>query len=186
MSHHRPSARPVHPASPFTLVSPARASLPRAPQVALQACVPVLVGLQGAMAAHRAALLLDEEELRRVERRGTSSSAGPARRAGAEQAVAAFGEESDDAEEYVPVAKRRALETQGRYQRLGRAGASAEAAGKMEAPTQHEQPVERASLLVRAAELKKDKPVEDESAKLAREELEILRSITVRHQRPIA
>ena len=38
----------------------------------------------------------------------------------------------------------------------------------------------QASLLVRAAELKRDKPQEDEATRLAREELEILRSITAR------
>ena len=38
----------------------------------------------------------------------------------------------------------------------------------------------KASLLVRAAELKREKPQEDESAKRAREEQEILQNITVR------
>lgn len=36
------------------------------------------------------------------------------------------------------------------------------------------------SLLVRAAELQREKPAEDEATRLAREEQEILRSITAR------
>ena len=39
---------------------------------------------------------------------------------------------------------------------------------------------EKASLLVRAAELKKERPAEDDTAKRAREELEILRSVMAR------
>jgi hypothetical protein len=42
------------------------------------------------------------------------------------------------------------------------------------------QDVVKASLLVRAAELKREKPLEDEGAKRAREEQEILQNITVR------
>jgi hypothetical protein len=41
-------------------------------------------------------------------------------------------------------------------------------------------PFQQTSLLVRAAELKRERPVEDDAARLAREELEILKSITVR------
>jgi hypothetical protein len=106
-------------------------------------------------------------------------------------------DEADLEEEYVPLKRRRLLEAQERNQRLG-LGAAAEPSARHHETASAEQPqqasccalgaersvlkapFQQTSLLVRAAELKRERPVEDDAARLAREELEILKSITVR------
>lgn len=77
------------------------------------------------LTAHRSALLADEE-WDVGDRRPTGAPAAPASIAGPSrdndgQEDGGFGE--GDEEEYVPVKKRRVLEAQGRYQRLGKVGA---------------------------------------------------------------
>ena len=165
------------------------------------------------LAAHRSALLADED-FDVGDRRATGAAPAPAslavpRGTGGEEDAMLDGD--DEEEEYVSVKKRRVMEAQGRYQRLGKAGApsiedserdggaqprevahvrwspvpSGDECRRRKALTDSHRlppvrPQEKASLLVRAAELKKERPVEDESAKRAREELEILRSVTAR------
>lgn len=77
-----------------------------------------------ALAAHRLALLSDEHD-------GGSTALSqrenprpePSRGAADDNHDAALDDEDEGEEEYVPVKRRRLLEAQGRYQRLGRAGA---------------------------------------------------------------
>ena len=149
-----------------------------------------------------AALLADDDDLTAVRRSG-GAAAGPssAAAAAADGDDAGFGVASDE-EEYVSVKQRRLNEMQGRYRRLGLSSAALGAPSARNAPEAREAPPVRkprllpcvsqhltrvhtpqdakASLLVRAAELKRERPEEDESVKRAREEQEILNSIPVR------
>jgi len=121
------------------------------------------------MDLHRARLLLSEEE--------TAPASAPA----ALRPTHAAARSGNDEEEYVPLKRRRLQEAHERSQR-GRGAAAAPPVAEPPAPAREAQ----TSLLVRAAELKRDKPQEDEATRLAREELEILRSITVCQWRPAA
>jgi hypothetical protein len=152
----------------------------------------------------RHAALLDEEDDLAAVRRNGGAAAGPssARAAAVDDGEdAGFGAASDE-EEYVPVKQRRLNEQQGRYRRLGLSSTALGAPLARDAAEAREAPPVRvprpcrrvrqrlsacarpqdakASLLVRAAELKRERPEEDENVKRAREEQEILNSITVR------
>ena len=160
--------------------------------------------------AHAALLAEEGDEL--AVRRSGGAAAGPSSATRAADAAdgddAGFGAASDE-EEYVPVKQRRLNEQQGRYRRLGLSSAALGAPAARDNPDAREAPPVRAprtsrrasaapershlpqdvkaSLLVRAAELKRERPEEDESVRRAREEQEILNSITVRglgHRRP--
>ena len=140
----------------------------------------------------RHAALLDEEDDLAAVRRNGGAAAGPssARAAAVDDGEdAGFGAASDE-EEYVPVKQRRLNEQQGRYRRLG-LSSTALGAPLVRVPRPCRRVRQRlsacarpqdakASLLVRAAELKRERPEEDENVKRAREEQEILNSITVR------
>jgi hypothetical protein len=179
-----------------------------------QHCAPDMA----ALAAHRLALLEDDGDEGPALQ--LPRATGGAERSGAEPGLRQNGRAGDvhedggaalaeeDEQEYVSVKRRRLLEAQGRYQRLGKAGAptteDASTARDGGAHAPREQPQvrasqqshrwcvsqaltvlslhtqEKASLLVRAAELKKERPAEDDTAKRAREELEILRSVMAR------
>lgn len=152
-----------------------------------------------------AALLADDDDDLGMRRNG-GAAAGPSSAANA----AAVGDGDDahgfgaaaEEEEYVPVKLRRLNEMQGRYRRLGLSSAALGAPLARDKPDAREAPPVReprpqrcapasadafappqdakSSLLVRAAELKRERPEEDETVKRAREEQEILNSVTVR------
>jgi hypothetical protein len=78
------------------------------------------------LAAHRSALLADEQDFDVSERGATGAAPAPASLAvpggtGREEDAVLDGDEEE--EEYVSVKKRRVMEAQHRYQRLGKAGA---------------------------------------------------------------
>lgn len=139
-------------------------------------------------------------DLRRALLQGEEDFVGPSLPQVAEHFDAAAGErEEEEEQEYVPVKRRRMLDSQDLQRRLGRAApetlSKADAAAvrpaggkvgiflflckrcRFSSPGQE---TAQPSLLVRAAELKRDKPVEDEQTRREREEMDILRSITAR------